>query len=92
MQNSLRIAAAIDRLSATIAHLVRWGLLLNALLITGNAFMRKFFSLGWPLLYDLQWHFFAAAVMLMAAYTLQRDEHVRVDVLALRFGEPPVPI
>ncbi len=87
MKTALRIAAAIDRLAATTSHAVRWGLLLNALLIAGNAFMRKFFSLGWPLLYDLQWHFFAAAVMLMAAYTLQRDEHVRVDVLASRFGE-----
>lgn len=45
--------------------------------------MRKFFYLGWPLLYDLQWHFFAAAVMLIAAYTPQRDEHV----LDSRFGE-----
>ena len=37
--------------------------------------------------FDLQWHFFAAVVLLMAAYTLKRDEHVRVDVLAHRFGE-----
>ena len=87
MQTALRVAAAIDRLTATTAHVARWGLLLNALLIAGNAFMRKFFALGWPLLYDLQWHFFAAVVLLMAAYTLQRDEHVRVDVLASRFGE-----
>lgn len=87
MHTALRVASAIDRLTTTTAHLVRWGLLLNALLIAGNAFLRKFFALGWPLLYDLQWHFFAAAVMLMAAYTLQRDEHVRVDVLASRFGE-----
>ncbi len=49
--------------------------------------MRNYFSLGWPLLYDLQWHFVAAAVMLMAAYTLQRNEHVRVDVLASRLGK-----
>ena len=87
MQTALRLATAIDRLTAATAHVARWGLLLNALLIAGNAFMRKFFALGWPLLYDLQWHFFAAVVLLMAAYTLQRDEHVRVDVLASRFGE-----
>lgn len=82
----LRVAAAIDRLSAVTAGVVRWALLLNALLICSNAFVRKFFSVAWPALFDMQWHFFAAVVMLMAAYTLQRDEHVRVDVLAARFG------
>ena len=86
MRSLLRVAAAIDRLSSATAGATRWALLLNALLICGNAFMRKFFSIAWPALFDMQWHFFAAAVLLMAAYTLQRDEHVRVDVLAGRFG------
>lgn len=87
MRRLLRVAASIDHASAASARVVRWGLLLNALLIAGNAFLRKFFSIAWPPLFDLQWHFFAAAVLLMAAYTLQRDEHVRVDVLAGLFGE-----
>lgn len=56
-----------------VASTVAWGLLINALLIAGNAVMRKLFAIGWPVLFDLQWHFFAAAVMLMAAYTLQID-------------------
>lgn len=38
-------------------------------------------------IFDLQWHFFAAVVLLAAAYTLRRDEHVRVDVFANRMGE-----
>lgn len=63
------------------------GLLVNALLIAGNAVMRKLFAIGWPVLFDLQWHFSAAAVMLMAAYTLQIDQHVRVDVLSSWLGE-----
>lgn len=86
MRSLLRVATAIDRLSSATAGVARWALLLNALLICGNAFMRTFFSIAWPALFDMQWHFFAAAVLLMAAYTLQRDEHVRVDVLAGRFG------
>lgn len=83
----MRLAGHIDQLSAACARIARWGLLLNALLIAGNALTRKFFSIAWPVMFDLQWHFFAAVVMLMAAYTLQRDEHVRVDVLASRWGE-----
>ena len=83
----MRLADSIDRFSAACARVVRWGLLLNALLIAGNALTRKLFAVAWPVMFDLQWHFFAGVVMLMAAYTLQRDEHVRVDVLASRWGE-----
>lgn len=87
MQTLLRAAAKIDRLSETFARVVRWGLLANALLIAGNAFSRKLFSVAWPTAFDLQWHFFAAVVLLMAAYTFMRDEHVRIDIFAHRLGE-----
>lgn len=83
----LRFAAGIDVVNARVARAVRWALLANALLVAGNAISRKLFGLSAPGIYDLQWHFFAAVVLLMAAYTLQRDEHVRVDVLAQRLGE-----
>ena len=83
----LRLAGAIDVASAIVARVVCWALLANALLIAGNAISRKVFSITVPVIYDLQWHFFAAVVLLMAAYTLQRDEHVRVDILAHRLGE-----
>jgi TRAP-type mannitol/chloroaromatic compound transport system permease small subunit len=66
---------------------VRWALLANALLITANAFSRKFFSVAWADAFDMQWHFFAAVVLLMAAYTFQRDEHVRIDIFTHRLGE-----
>ena len=87
METALHLASSIDRVTTACARAARWGLLFNALLIAGNALARKFFSLAWPTMFDLQWHFFAAVVMLMSAYTLQRDEHVRVDVLASRWGE-----
>ncbi len=87
MNSLLRWAERIDRTSEAVARVVRWALLANALLIAGNALTRKLFSIAVPVIYDLQWHFFAAVVLLMAAYTLQRDEHVRVDVLANRLGE-----
>ena len=87
MRSLLRVAASIDRLSETIAHVVRWALLANALLITANAFSRKLFSVAWANAFDMQWHFFAAVVLLMAAYTFKRDEHVRIDIFAHRLGE-----
>ena len=87
MRTLLSLAHAIDRLNRTVAQFVRWGLLANAILITANALSRKFFSLASPSAFDLQWQFFAAVVLLMAAYTFQRDEHVRIDILASRMGD-----
>lgn len=87
MQIALTVADWIDRLSIMTARVVRWGLLANALLITVNALSRKFLGISSVSAFDLQWHFFAAVVLLMAAYTLKRDEHVRVDILAGRLGE-----
>ncbi len=83
----LRFAEMLDGLNRAVASIVRWGLLANALLITGNAFARKLLSVASPSAFDLQWQFFAAVVLLMAAYTFQRDEHVRIDILSGRLGE-----
>ena len=87
MRTLLRFAETVDRLNKSVAAVVRWGLLANALLIAGNALSRKLFTATSLLAYDLQWHFLAAVVLLMAAYTLYRDQHVRIDVFAHRFGE-----
>jgi TRAP-type mannitol/chloroaromatic compound transport system permease small subunit len=83
----LRVASSIDSANNAVAGIVRWAVLANALLIAGNAITRKLLSVASPIIYDLQWHFLAAVVLLMAGYTLKRDEHVRVDVFAHRLGE-----
>lgn len=83
----LRQADGLDRLNGSVAAVVRWGLLANALLIAFNAIARKLFAVGWVLAYDLQWHFLAAVVLLMAAHTFKRDQHVRIDLFAHRLGE-----
>lgn len=83
----LRLTTKIDALTDAVARAVRWSLLLDALLIAGNAVSRKFLGLASNFVLDLQFHFFAAVVLLMAGYTLKRDQHVRIDVFAHRFGE-----
>lgn len=82
-----RLADGIDGLSEVTAAIVCWALLANALLIAGNAVSRRFLSVAWGTAFDLQWHFFAAVVLLMAAAALRRDEHVRIDILSHRVGE-----
>lgn len=78
----LRLTQGIDAANRCLAMIVRWGLLANAFLIEGNAVVRKVFRVASSTMYDVQPHFFGAAVLLMAAYALQRDEHVRIDVFA----------
>lgn len=87
MRAALGLADAAEWTVALVARGARWALLANALLITANAAGRKFLGFAWASAFDLQWHFFAAVVMLMAAYALQRDLHVRVDILTSRLGE-----
>jgi TRAP-type mannitol/chloroaromatic compound transport system permease small subunit len=87
MLGLLKVAQAIDALNKAVSDVVRWGLLANAILIATNAVSRKVFSLAYASAFDLQWQFFAAVILLMAAYTFQRDEHVRIDIFAGRLGE-----
>lgn len=83
---ALQISDRIDRVNRLLALWVSWGLLCNALLIAGNAISRKFFGVASSSIYDVQPHFFAATVLLMAAYTLKRDEHVRIDIFSGLLG------
>ncbi len=78
----LRISAAIDRGTAFIGQSVTWLILLSVLISAGNATSRKLFSLSSNAWLEMQWYLFAAAYLLAAAYTLQRNGHVRIDIVS----------
>jgi TRAP-type mannitol/chloroaromatic compound transport system permease small subunit len=83
----LSVSRAIDKLNEKIATLVGFALLAAVIICTGNALVRYTFnasSNGWL---EIQWYLFAAMFMLASAYTLKRDEHVRIDVIAGRFSK-----
>ena len=82
----LRLIAPIDRLSLALAGLLRWGVLLAVLLSAANALLRKTLDLGSNALLEGQWYLFAAVFLLGAGPVLLRNGHVRIDVLAQRFG------
>ena len=63
-----------------------WLYPLLVLVLIGNVALRYGFGRGSIELEELQWHLFAAAFLLGFAYTGAVDEHVRVDLLAGRFG------
>ena len=80
MQALLAVARGIDRVYAFIGKSVMWLILLAVLVSSGNAIVRKMFNWSSNSLLEMQWYLFGAAFMGAAAYTLQQNEHIRIDV------------
>ena len=78
----LRISSAIDRVTGFIGQSVTWLILLSVLVSAGNATSRKVFALSSNAWLELQWYLFATTYLLAAAYTLQRNGHVRIDIVS----------
>ena len=53
-----------------------------AIVSAGNAVVRFIFNYSSNGLLEIQWYLFAAIFLLCSPYTLQRNEHVRIDVLS----------
>ena len=86
MKGLLKIAHGIDALNDFIGRWVYW-LVLGAVLISaGNAIIRKVFNMSSNAWLELQWYLFSAIFLLAAGYTLLRNEHVRIDIIAGRFS------
>ena len=78
----LATSRAIDKTNALIGRSVAWLILIAVLVSAGNAISRKAFAVSSNALLELQWYLYGAAFMLAAAYTLLRNEHVRIDVVS----------
>ena len=80
MQALLGLARGIDRVNGVIGKSVMWLILLAVLVSSGNAIVRKLFNWSSNSLLEMQWYLFGAAFMGAAAYTLQQNEHIRIDI------------
>ena len=87
MRALLRLSKAIDTLNQKIGVIAIWLVLIACVISAGNALMRYGFSLSSNAWLEIQWYLFAGMVMLGGAYTLELNEHVRVDVLYSRYSE-----
>ncbi|MEO1767198.1 TRAP transporter small permease subunit [Thiobacter aerophilum] len=86
MNALLAFARAVDGLNARIGRASMWLILLTVLISAGNALSRKLLSVSSNALLEIQWTLYAAVFLLAAAYTLQKNEHVRIDVLVGRLS------
>jgi len=83
----LSLSRLIDRVSDRIGHTVYWLVLVTVLVSAANAVVRKAFNVSSNAFLEIQWYFFSAIFLFLAGYTLLRNEHVRIDVLAGRFSK-----
>lgn len=74
------VADAIDRFSIATGHLVSWLTLLMVLVTFAIVILRYALDSGFIWLQESLTWMHACVFMLGAAYTLQAEEHVRVDI------------
>ena len=84
MNALLAFSRAVDALSERVGRTVYWLVLVAVVISTVNAIVRKVFNWSSNSLLEIQWYLFSAVFLLCAGYTLLRNEHVRIDVIAGR--------
>jgi TRAP-type mannitol/chloroaromatic compound transport system permease small subunit len=82
----LALSRSIDALTERIGRAVTWLILAAVLISAANAIVRKAFNMSSNAFLEIQWYLFSAVFLLCAAWTLQRNEHVRIDVIAGRLS------
>lgn len=70
-----------------VGKAVSWLSLVLVLVIVGDVLLRYFFNLTSAASFELEWHLFASLFLLSAAWTLQQDRHVRVDLFYQNFSQ-----
>lgn len=83
----ISLSKLIDALNEKIGHAVSWALLAAVLICSGNALIRYAFNMSSNAWLEIQWYLFSAIFLLATSYTLRRNEHVRIDVVAGRFSK-----
>jgi TRAP-type mannitol/chloroaromatic compound transport system permease small subunit len=83
----LAFARAIDALNDRIGRAVSWLVLAAVLVSAGNALARYGLDRSSNAWLEIQWYLFSGVFLLAAGWTLQRNAHVRIDVLSGRCSE-----
>lgn len=78
----LKLSQLIDWLNERVGKGAFWLILIMAVISAGNASYRFVFNDSSNGMLEIQWYLFAAVFLLCSPYTLQKNEHVRIDVLS----------
>ena len=81
MRALLAFSRAVDAVNERFGRVADWMVLGACVVSAGNALSRYGLSWSSNAWLEAQWYLFAGTVMLGAAYTLNRNQHVRVDLV-----------
>jgi TRAP-type mannitol/chloroaromatic compound transport system permease small subunit len=82
MQGLLGISRQIDGLNAWMGRIVAWGIFAAVMISAVNAIIRKIFNTSSNSWLEMQWVLFGAVFLICASWTLQLNEHIRIDVVS----------
>ncbi|MDG2342873.1 MAG: TRAP transporter small permease subunit [Cytophagales bacterium] len=77
----------LEKIIKKIGDTCSWLSFMLVILISLDVFLRYVFNFSSASLYELEWHMFAMIFLIGSSLTLQRDEHVRVDVFYNKFSD-----
>ena len=77
----------LEKIIKKIGDTCSWLSFILVILISLDVFLRYIFNFSSASLYELEWHMFAVIFMIGSSLTLQKDEHVRVDVFYNKFSD-----
>lgn len=87
MKALLNLSLLIDAINKRLGTVANWMILIACVISAANAMIRYAYDISSNAWLEIQWYLFAGVVMLGASYTLQRNEHVRVDILYTQLPE-----
>ena len=82
MKSLLAMCGIIDAVNERLGRIATWLVLLSCLVSAGNAFVRYGINMSSNAWLEIQWYLNSAMFLLVAAYTLKLNAHVRIDVIA----------
>ena len=82
----LKLALWMDLINERLSRVAAVAVFISAMICAGNAFVRYGLNTSSNAWLEVQWYLFAVVVMLGAPYVLEKNEHVRVDLI---YGKLP---
>ncbi|MGR7996574.1 TRAP transporter small permease subunit [Xanthobacter sp. ZOL 2024] len=86
MEGLLKASRVIDATNAWVGRVACWAIFVAVIVSSVNAVVRKLFGVSSNAWLELQWYLFGVVFMLCAPWTLQLNEHIRIDIVASKFS------
>jgi len=77
----LAFSRSVDAVTIRLGRAVAWLLVAAIVISTVNAIIRKVFDMSSNAWLEAQWMLFGAVFLLCASWTLQANEHIRIDIV-----------